>query len=452
VSLDGILSGLAGALPTVAAVVVTLAILVVLVLIHEFGHFVVARRFGVKVHEFGIGLPPRARILGRDRETVYTLNWLPLGGFVRLEGEDGGDRSDPRSFASQSLRRRVAILAAGVTMNLVLAVVILTLVTAYADPSITLRFGGAQPGTMAAALDLRAGDVVEAIDGRRFSYFDQEDPTAALAGNTGQSVTLTVRHADGTVEDRTVVPDPGGGLRIGLVQEGSPAAAAGLVAGDVILAVDDGPVSFLGRGDASAYLRAHAGQLVTLTVLRADGTTVEMPATLRPPEDVTPERGALGVGFDAGSVTVTPGAPVQRELRVAVEKGLARTVQALGLVLGAVGTLIGSAVTDPTQGPPGVAGPVGIVFAVGSLLQSSPPVFLLWVAGLLSANLALINILPFPPLDGGRIAVAVIQSAVGNRISASVERLAYLTGFAVLMGLLAWVTIFDVLRGARFVP
>jgi len=432
-----------------AAIVVTLAILFVLVLVHELGHFVVARRFGVKVYEFGIGFPPRARVLGRRGDTIYTLNWLPLGGFVRLEGEDGGDRNDPRSFASQSLWRRSVILVAGVVMNLVVALIILTFVTAYADPSIGLRFGDAAPGSLATGLDLRAGDTVEAIGGQRYSFFDGEDPTSALGD--ARSVTLTVRHADGTVEDRTVVPDPGAGLRVGLVQDGSPAAAAGLVVGDVIVAVDGGPVSFLGRAAASQYLRDHAGQRVTLTVLHADGTTVPLGATLRPPAEVTPERGALGVRFDPGSITATPGPPVQREIGEALQKGVSRTVQALGLVLGAVGSLIGSVASDPTQAPP-VAGPVGIVFAVGSLLQSYPPVFLLWVTGLLSANLALVNILPFPPLDGGRIAVAALQAAVGNRIGASVERLAYLAGFAILMGLIAWITYFDVLRGSQFAP
>jgi regulator of sigma E protease len=433
-----------------AAIVVTLAILVVLVLVHELGHFIVARRFGVKVHEFGIGFPPRARVLGRRGDTLYTLNWLPLGGFVRLEGEDAGDRNDPRSFASQSLWRRSVILVAGVVMNLLVALVILTFVTAYADPSVTLRFGDATSGSLAASLDLRTGDTIEAIDGRRSSYFDGEDPTAAL-GDASRAVTLTVRHADGTVEDRTVTPDRGAGLRIGLVQDASPAAAAGLVAGDVIVAVDDRPVSFLGRAAASQYLRDHAGQQVTLTVLHPDGSSATVHATLRPPAEVTPERGALGVRFDPGSITAAPGPPVQRELGAALEKGVSRTIQALGLVLGAVASLIGSVATDPTQAPP-VAGPVGIVFAVGSLLQSYPPVFLLWVTGLLSANVALVNILPFPPFDGGRIAVAVLQAAVGNRISASVERAVYLTGFVILMGLLAWITLFDVLRGSSFAP
>jgi regulator of sigma E protease len=110
-------------------IILLLAVLVVLVLIHEFGHFIVARRVGVKVHEFGVGFPPRARVLHQGKETAYTLNWLPIGGFVRLEGEDG-DSDDPRSFVRQPLRTRLVILLAGVIMNLLLAWVLMSAVRA----------------------------------------------------------------------------------------------------------------------------------------------------------------------------------------------------------------------------------------------------------------------------------------------------------------------------------
>jgi regulator of sigma E protease len=433
-----------------AAILVTLAILFVLVLVHEFGHFIVARRFGVRVHEFGIGFPPRARIIGRDSETIYTLNWLPLGGFVRLEGEDGGDRTDPRSFASQSLWRRVVILAAGVAMNLVLAIVIFTVIALAADPSVSLRFANAPPGSLGANLGLGPGDTLEAVDGRRFSYFDQEFPTSALLGRS-DSATLNVRLADGTEQERTVNLAAGGGIRIATVLDGSPAAAVGLLTGDVVLTIDERPVSFLHATDVSTYLREHAAQRVTLSVQRADGSTEELAPTLRPASEIGPDKGALGVRFDPGDIVAQPGPPIRHDPGTAVEKGVARTGQALGLVVGALGTLAGSVAADPTQAPP-VSGPVGIVFTVGALLQSYPPVFILWMSGLLSANLALINILPLPPLDGGRIAVNVLQAALGNRISGSIERFAYFFGFVLLIGFLLWVTYFDVLRGPQLAP
>src|SRR6202795_1636110 len=105
-------------------IVLFLVILGVTVVLHELGHFVVARLAGVRVLEFGIGFPPRARVLRNRGGTVYTLNWLPIGGFVKLEGEDGTDAADPRSFAAQRLVTKLLILVAGVGMNVVLSFVI----------------------------------------------------------------------------------------------------------------------------------------------------------------------------------------------------------------------------------------------------------------------------------------------------------------------------------------
>src|SRR5688500_16814454 len=114
-------------------VVLLLAFLVVLVVIHELGHFIVARRSGVRVHEFGIGFPPRAKVLGTDSKgTTYTLNWLPIGGFVKLEGEEGESVEDD-AFVNKPLRTRLAILLAGVFMNLVLAFVVFAFIAGVSD-------------------------------------------------------------------------------------------------------------------------------------------------------------------------------------------------------------------------------------------------------------------------------------------------------------------------------
>jgi regulator of sigma E protease len=435
------------------AIIVTLAILAVLVIAHELGHFAVARRFGVKVHEFGIGFPPRARILGRDREgTIYTLNWLPIGGFVRLEGEDGAGRDDPRSFAAQNLPRKVAILVAGVTVNLLLAFVILTIVTATSDLSVAIRLGSAAPGTLAANLGLREGDAIEAIDGHRFSVFEggSVSPLTDLLGRSG-TVTITVRHPDGSIVAQPVDLDAAKGVRIGTVQPGSPAEGAGITAGDVLSAVDGQIVSVVRLTDASAYLRAHAGQQVTLSIQHADGTAKDIRVTLRGPQDVAANRGALGVVFDAGNLAPALGPAIQHDLASAIGQGGQRTVQALGLVIGALGNLVTVVATNPTQAPP-VSGVVGIVFIVGGLIQSYPPVFLLWTAGVLSANLALINILPIPPFDGGGIAVAVLQAIFGERATRPAARAAQLLGVLVFLGLFVWVTFFDVLRGFGLLP
>ena len=108
---------------SIITILLFIFILGALVVIHELGHFVTARLMNVRVLEFGVGFPPRAKVLRNKGETVYTLNWLPIGGFVKLEGEDGDATDDPRAFSAQSLPRRLLILVAGVAMNVLLAFV-----------------------------------------------------------------------------------------------------------------------------------------------------------------------------------------------------------------------------------------------------------------------------------------------------------------------------------------
>jgi RIP metalloprotease RseP len=193
----------------------------------------------------------------------------------------------------------------------------------------------------------------------------------------------------------------------------------------------------IGQGNDTpqgAYLRAHAGQQVSLTVRHADGTTQVYQVTLRSP-DVAQTQGALGVRFAALGNDDT-----QRPLFDAIATGARRTGDAATLILRGLADLVGN-ITNPQ-----VSGPVGIVGAIGQVRTSLPPVYLIWFIGLLSANLAIVNVLPFPPLDGGRVAVAAIQSATGNRVSAAAERLVYLAGFIALMALLVWITYFDIQR------
>jgi regulator of sigma E protease len=362
-------------------IVLLLAILVTLVVLHELGHFVVARLAGVRVHEFGVGFPPRAAILHRGKETVYTLNWLPIGGFVRLEGEDG-DSEDPRSFVRQPLRTRLLILLAGVAMNFLLAWVIFSFIALAGDPVVGVRIGTVQPGSPAQSIGLvggtqvgtnaeglplydASGDLVIAIDGERFPVF--ADPA----------------------------------------QPGEPALR---------------------------YLRAHAGETVSLTVRHADGSVEDLTVTLRPPAEIA--QGALGVGIQGFTTDDT----VQHPVVDAVVIGFQRTVDAATLILRGLQDLVRNLTNPPVQGP------VGMVDTVGMYRTQLPPVFLLWLVGVLSANLAVVNALPLPPLDGGRALMAVLKRFFGTRISPMLEQRVYLVGWLGLMAFLFWVTLFDIRR------
>jgi len=362
-----------GLIQSIITIVLFVLILGALVIIHELGHFVTARLARVRVLEFGVGFPPRAKVLRAKGETLYTLNWLPIGGFVKLEGEDGNDPDDPRSFAAQGLLTRLAILVAGVAMNVVLAFVIFAGIAWLATPFVGVRFFEVQPGSPAATAGLVAGDAIAAVDGQRYEFFGDESILDGLRGRAGERVVLTIDHEDGT---------------------------------------------------------------------RAD-----VPVTLRPTTEINENQGALGISSSAEAPFEAhfSGEYTGRDLPAAVGIGARETIRALGLILNALGALIGAFAADPTAAPP-VAGPVGIATQIGDVFWNAGPILTLYVAGILSANLALVNVLPFPPLDGGRMLVIVLKRAFGTRISLRAERLTYLVGFIFLFAFIIWVTGFDIVR------
>jgi regulator of sigma E protease len=345
-----------------------------LVLVHEFGHFVTARLAGVRVLEFGIGFPPRAKVLRAKGETLYTLNWLPIGGFVKLEGEDGDDGSDPRSFVRARLPVKLVILAAGVVMNLIVALAIFTLIAWLATPVIGIRFPAVEPNSPAAMAGLQPGDAIVSVNRQTYEYFN----------------------------------------------------------GDQLL-VD---------------LRAHAGQTVTLGIDRANGIDGDVTVTLRPAAAIDKEHGALGIGTTEAQPffeTHFTGKYTGRPLPAAVGIGVSETFRWFGLILAGLGDLARDFVANPTA-PPAVSGPVGIATQIGEVFFGVGPIMTLYVAGILSANLALVNSLPFPPLDGGRALMIALKSIFGKRISLRAERLTYVVGFVFLFAFLIWVTGFDLLR------
>ena len=352
---------------TVVALLLFAFVLGGLVLIHELGHYLTAKLFNVRVLEFGVGFPPRAKVLRQRGETLWTLNWLPIGGFVRLDGEDGDSADDPRAFSAKPLRIRLAILAAGVAMNIALAFVIFFVIALFLSPVL--------------------------------------------------------------------------GVRIGTVEADSPAARAGLVAGDEIYGVGDERFEFFGDRNLVQALRDNAGETVALLVRHADGTKTTVNATLRPAAELTETRGALGVGDLRQSYDGYTGHDVVTSARIASNE----LVRWGGLILGGLATLVDGFIKDPTAPPP-ASGPIGIAVTLADIFLNIGPVMTLFVAGILSVNLGVVNILPFPPLDGGRMAVLVIKRLFGARISLRAERLTYAVGFVVLMAFILWVSGFDIAR------
>ena len=180
----------------------------------------------------------------------------------------------------------------------------------------------------------------------------------------------------------------------------------------------------------------------------ASGGLEELTVRLRTPEEIKLQPGALGIS----SIEVSASGPrVERGLGEAVAVGAARTVQAFRFILDGLGQLAYQIVTQPTEPPP-AAGPIGIAQEIGRIFWEEGLIPTLQIAGILSANLALVNILPFPPLDGGRMLFLVIKAVAGARVSIRAERLTYIVGFLFLFGFLIWISAFDIARLGGIVP
>ena len=359
-----------------------IGVLVVLVLVHELDHFLVAKRAGITVQEFGVGFPPRIGSVVWHG-TRYSLNWIPLGGFVKMLGEDGdaeADKMRQRGLSAAAIDKamqgafnrrpiwvRIVVLLAGVAMNFLLA---------------SLLF--------AVALSLPAQQ------GR-------------------------------------------GPLTVTEVQAGSPAVSAGLQVGDVIVAADGR--TFLISRDLTAYVRLRAGHSVELSVLRA-GQEVAVPVTPRTlsSSDEAKGLGAVGFSYEPERFVETP--PMVNGPLAGAWEGVKAAgdlaLQIPGGLASAVAGLLGLA---PDAGT--AVGPIGIATETGRVLRA-PLVSQLIFVGILSVNLAVLNVLPFPPLDGGRIVVVAVEAIRRRRLPAEREALVYLTGFMVLIVLVILISIRDV--------
>lgn len=359
-----------------------IAVLVVLVLVHEFGHFIVAKRAGITVQEFGVGFPPRiGSVIWRG--TRYSVNWIPLGGFVKMLGEDGDveaekmrkrglsevaiDKAMEGAFNRKPIWVRIVVLVAGVFMNFALAALL-----------------------FAVAL--------------------------SLPGQQGR-----------------------GPLTVTDVQTDSPAVTAGLQVGDEITAAD-GRTFPISR-DLTAYVRSRAGHQVELTVLRG-GQELALAVTPRAlsASDEAKGLGAVGFGYEPERFVAIPPA-VSGPFAAGWEGVKAAGDLALKIPGGLASAVAGLLGLAPDAGT--AVGPIGIASETGKVLRA-PLVSQLIFVGILSVNLAVLNVLPFPPLDGGRIAVVVIEAVRRRRLPAEREALVYLTGFMVLILLVILISIRDV--------
>jgi regulator of sigma E protease len=381
--------------------IVSLLLFIGLIVVHELGHFLAARRNGVEVEEFGIFFPPTLYKRKTKAGWKFTINLLPLGGFVKLKGEHDTD-TEPGSFGAASLGAKTKIMAAGVVMNLIAALVIFTILALIGMPSLLPN-----------------------------QYTDKS--------NTKISRQETL---------------------ISYVEPGSPAAKAGLKAEDQLTAIGVPGQALKTVTTASnlpALTKSLAGKLVIVDYkqggkLHQIETRLLTSKVVSASDKTNDPKGYLGISpIDFTLQRSTWSAPI-----VAVGFSIQATVltfQALGHAIAGLGSLIAGAVTGNTAARQNgqtaassqVSGPIGIyvILRDGSVLGYQ---FMLFIIGIISLTLAIMNILPIPALDGGRLWTTLISRALKHPLSAGVEELINAIGFLVLIGLSILIAIVDVHR------
>jgi regulator of sigma E protease len=360
-----------------------LVLFVALVVIHEFGHFLAARRNGVDVEEFGIGFPPKLWGKKLNNGVLFTINWLPFGGFVRLKGEHDADTAKG-SFGAASLRTKVKVMLAGVGMNLLGAFVLFTIVAWLGTPTLI-------PNQFTVASDEHIAR--------------QHVVAASVTGN-------------------------------------SPAEKAGIRPSDKIVSITDeaGKTTTIRDSQQLVHItKQFQGQHVGITIDR-DGAQKKLQTTLLTTEQTDHgNHGYLGVGpADFQLKRYTWSAPI-----VAVGmmgQFTAATFQGLGSALAAIFQGNGAKASAQVSGPLGIF----VLLKNGSLLGIE---FILAIIGLISLTLAIMNVLPIPALDGGRLFMTLIARGIFKKpLSEDLEEKINGYGFLALIGLIILITITDVKR------
>lgn len=389
----------------ITTIVLFIIILGILVFVHEMGHFIVAKKAGMGIEEFGIGFPPRIfgvqRINNKDKKeedikkfnekwrlikgggipkeisgskgnTIYSLNWIPIGGFVKIKGEQGDKLEEKDSFSSKKIWKRALVLFAGVGMNFIMAFVIIAIGFSIGLPSV----------------------------------IDDELPSIA------------------NIKDQRI--------QIVDVEKETPAEKADLKMGDIIVTVDS--QKLLTTDDFKNYTKSHLDKEITIIVLRGNE---ELEKVVVPKDLYDKNEGVVGVWLAKTGIVSYP-------WYYSIWMGAKTTVFITWQILVAIYDIFKNLVTSQPVGAD-IAGPVGIAVLTGQVAKMGF-IYILQFVALLSINLAIINLVPFPALDGSRLLFLAIEKIRRKPLNQKIEAAIHNIGFLVLIGLILLVTFKDVSR------
>jgi regulator of sigma E protease len=425
-------------------------VLGILVFFHELGHYWVARRNGIVVEEFGMGYPPRLIKLFRYDGTDFTLNLIPFGGFARMKGEDASDVSSG-SFNAASRKARAATLVAGPAMNALLAIILFAASFMAGFPAVVAHpvVTAIDANSTAAAIGIQPNDLLLDLNGQPVSVsaipnFDYEviqevegDPALGRVTVLRNNAQVEIPLNQAVNQEQLLAGvsfEPILSTQVSAVTEGSPAFEAGIQPGDLIYAVND--IVIGENSPLNEVVSQHLGEEITLNLLRGDEfVMLNVTPRVNPPEG----QGALGVQI--GPVSTLAKLP----LLPALWEGVRSTAEYAFLVLQLPVLLLAGEV-EPADAQ--LSGPIGIAQMVGGAVSATIDTglwFPIWrLSAVLSAALAITNLLPLPALDGGRLLFILFELVRGRRVNPEREGMIHMVGFMLLLGLMVLVTVRDI--------
>lgn len=425
----------------------------VLVVVHEFGHFWVARRLGVKVLRFsvGFGKPLWRKTAGADG-TEYVLSALPLGGYVKMLDETEGEVKPedlPRAFNRQRLWKRMAIVLAGPAFNFLFAILAYALLFMIGVDGIKPVVGKVADNSIAAHAGFRAGDEWLNVDGMATQSWDQHRLYIYQRALDREQVQVDVRTQSGELQQRTLdlreVPasdinatlmEQGIGLYgylptlepvIGSVQKGGAAASAGIQVGDRLVAIDN--VAVTSWQQAVEQISAHPGRVLKFKLQRGD-TVLEVPVQPRAQAEGEKSVGKIGAGVKLPEIPPEWRVKVRLGPLAALERGAENTWSMSMLTLKMLYKMLLLEVSTEN-----ISGPITIAQYAGYSVQIGLDRFLMFLA-IVSISLGVLNLLPIPILDGGHLLFYVFEGIKGSPLSERALGFGQRIGMVVLFGLM----------------